>query len=653
MSPFIEYLLKVTIGLAAVSCFYQCVLRKYTFYNWNRWYLLIYPVLVFFIPFINIDETLNRVEVADRQIVSFMPAVQHFTRPEIDLQEAALPVAMQVRGGDILLIIFATGVILMLIRSAVFFVSLLRIRKKARLISRDGVKIYEVEKDIIPFSFGNSIFINRKLHHEHELKDIMLHEFVHVRQRHTADIIFAEILCILNWYNPFAWLIRYAIRQNLEFIADRQVLQNGVDAKHYQYLLLKVTGVPAFRIASQFNFSSLKQRIMMMNKMKSTRIQLTWFLFVLPLLFVLLVAFRQDIENQISVKEKGYVKNDQIIYISGLVLEVMTGKPISNLPLELRLGDGKTTKTISTDSDGYYYYEFDISNYPPDSVLSYGVLYEDGGEYKRFAGSSTVFYNGRAIGKPYHTVKKSGSDREGGDHFTISFLKKRDSKLVNGAFVHFVSQNDFFENNKSPDIQRSLKPFLQEESKKPLTEQNLIASFKKAYKRPRHIITKFKNGFFDQERKLVGYEGNLQFFLNGKAASYNEINTARKDGPVLLLNSERILHTISENTKMFYYTFPTSKTAPPQTLVTRNNIEWVDIKSFDMNELNNSAYFLDGFRQVFGTGSNLKPLQEEIKRVAIFKGELARYYDKNLSKLLWIETRPAEEVYERPALAAY
>jgi hypothetical protein len=167
-------------------------------------------------------------------------------------------------------------------------------RRQAMLILDNGMKLYQVDKNIIPFSFGNAIFINQQLHTDAELKEIIRHEFVHIKQKHTHDIIWCELLCILNWYNPFTWLIRNAVRQNLEFIADHKVLENGVSKKQYQYLLLKVIGNNHFSIANQFNFSSLKKRIAMMNKMKSAQAHLFKFLFILPLLALLLVAFRNE-----------------------------------------------------------------------------------------------------------------------------------------------------------------------------------------------------------------------------------------------------------------------------------------------------------------------------------------------------------------------
>jgi len=154
-----------------------------------------------------------------------------------------------------------------------------------------------VDYSIIPFSFGNAVFINCNQHSSEELEEIVRHEFVHVRQRHTIDIIWAELLCILNWYNPFVWMLKKSIRQNLEFIADNKVIENGINKKEYQYLLLKVIGNNQYSIATQFNFSSLKKRIAMMNKTKSARLQVGRFLFLVPVLAIILLAFRKSFND--------------------------------------------------------------------------------------------------------------------------------------------------------------------------------------------------------------------------------------------------------------------------------------------------------------------------------------------------------------------
>ena len=290
MPILIAYLLKLSIGVTVLYLFYQLVLRRLTFYNWNRWYFLTYTMLVFLIPFIDVSHALNTSVSNTTGIIKFVPILADYTNVK-----TSAPTSDSNFGLDLwnaVNLIFYGGIMFLLVRLLIQYVSYRRLRNSSQRILEGPIKIFQVNKRIIPFSFGDSIFINQQLHNCDELGEIIRHEFVHVRQKHTIDIIWGELFCAFNWYNPFAWMIRKALRQNLEFIADEQVLQGGIDKKQYQYLLLKVIGSSEFRIASQFNFSSLKKRIAMMNRIKSAKINLFRFLFVLPLLAVLTIAFR-------------------------------------------------------------------------------------------------------------------------------------------------------------------------------------------------------------------------------------------------------------------------------------------------------------------------------------------------------------------------
>ena len=293
MPFFILYLLKLSVSLAVVFLFYQFVLRKLTFYNWNRWYLMGYTLLSFIIPFIDITPALQENELNNTSMIQWVPVLYK-----------------QSTGGtvvsfwNILSLVVIAGMLVMLTRLLVQLFSFRRMMKKAKLISDDAINLYQVDESIIPFSFGNAVFFNVNLHTTEELEKIIRHEFVHVKQRHSIDILFSEILCLLNWYNPFAWMIRAAIRQNLEFVADNQVLENGINKKQYQYLLLKVIGNNQFSIAQKFNFSSLKKRIAMMNKLKSAKLHLLRFLFLLPVLAAILVSFRKEISDTLTGKQK-------------------------------------------------------------------------------------------------------------------------------------------------------------------------------------------------------------------------------------------------------------------------------------------------------------------------------------------------------------
>jgi len=310
MPSIVLYLLKCQICLAIVWLFYQLLLRRLTFYVMNRWYLLGYVCLSFLLPLVHIVLPEEGAIEGRGRVIRYIPVIidgQTF-RP----QTAAFSV------WNIFLCVLALGAFLLMVRLLIRWLSLRRIRKGAtrRLLDLPAAMVYQVDKPILPFSFGNAIYIHAGSHTEKELEEIILHEYVHVRQRHTVDILLAELLCITNWYNPFTWLIRHTIRQNLEFIADRQVLASGMDRKSYQYHLLKVAAEPAYRLANNFNFSSLKKRIIMMNKSKSARLHLVKFLFIVPLLGALLVAFRDKVNMSVSltaVADKAAIDGNRVV----------------------------------------------------------------------------------------------------------------------------------------------------------------------------------------------------------------------------------------------------------------------------------------------------------------------------------------------------
>lgn len=288
-----DFICKLSIGLAVTWLFYWLLLRRLTFYRWNRLFLLVYPAMAFLAPLIDISDLLHQ---GEKPWLKAIPVIEQYTfraEPERDLSWLSL--------SSIGWLVFAAGSLFMIARLGWQYLSLKKAVSGAVLLADDDARLYHVEKAIVPFSFGRSIYLNKHLHTEAELQEILRHEFIHVKQRHSLDMMWGELLCILNWYNPFAWLLRNAIRQNLEFIADHQVLANGIDRKQYQYLLLKVTGIGSFSMANNFNFSSLKKRIIMMNKKTSATVHLLRFMLVVPVLAILLLAFRSVTKQDVSV----------------------------------------------------------------------------------------------------------------------------------------------------------------------------------------------------------------------------------------------------------------------------------------------------------------------------------------------------------------
>lgn len=289
MPLLIDYILKLNICLAVVYLFYQLFLRRLTFYNWNRWYLLGYTALSFIIPLIDIMPSLEKRALQQNAMVQWIPAISFATPDERNFFET-------LTYWDWAVAILILGSLVLMVRFLIRFYSFKKMKAKAQLISGQDTMIYQLDEPIRPFSFGNAIFINTEMHSGEDLEEIIRHEFVHVKQRHTIDIMWCEMLCMLNWFNPFVWLLRHNVKQNLEFIADHKVLQSGLDRKEYQYLLLKVMGNRQFAFTNHFNFSSLKKRIIMMNTIKSAKVQLIKFMFLLPVIAVLLLSFRKEIK---------------------------------------------------------------------------------------------------------------------------------------------------------------------------------------------------------------------------------------------------------------------------------------------------------------------------------------------------------------------
>jgi beta-lactamase regulating signal transducer with metallopeptidase domain len=289
MAAIFFYSFKVSLCLGVLYLFYLLALRNLTYFTWNRWYFLLGTGLSFLIPLVDVVPLLGRQQA--NPLLHFLPILQNLSGAV--LQAPEMPASFWQYAFRFLPILFGIGAVGQGINLLLQLGSIARLRRSATRLQHETVTIYQVDRPIAPFSFGSAIFLNQNLLQPPEMQEIVRHELVHVRQRHTLDMLWIEALILVNWYNPFVWLLKRAVRQNLEFIADREVLQTQEgDKKHYQYLLLKVIGLSDFTIANQFNLSSLKSRIIMMNRTPSNRRELTKFLFVLPLMALLILAFQ-------------------------------------------------------------------------------------------------------------------------------------------------------------------------------------------------------------------------------------------------------------------------------------------------------------------------------------------------------------------------
>eukprot|EP01012_Entosiphon_sulcatum_P009704 TRINITY_DN15536_c0_g1_i1.p1 TRINITY_DN15536_c0_g1~~TRINITY_DN15536_c0_g1_i1.p1 ORF type:complete len:500 (-),score=50.02 TRINITY_DN15536_c0_g1_i1:305-1804(-) len=284
MPHFFIILLKINLVLILFSVTYYLVLRRLTFYTLNRMFLLFGIVFSSAYPFVNLTDFFT----GQKAIPAFVPQFNQQVSQLV--KQDAVSVFWQV-----LTVLFYLGVLLMAFRLLVQFISLYRMHKNSSPDRLADYKVRILNEEVSPFSFWQTIYINPQLHKKQDLNNILEHEKVHVEEWHTLDIILAEICVVFYWFNPGVWMMKKAVRENIEFITDAKILKKGIDKKAYQYSLLDVgTLEPSMAIVNNFNLSDLKKRIRMMNAKRSSRVNLTRYLFVLPVLLCVTLAFTID-----------------------------------------------------------------------------------------------------------------------------------------------------------------------------------------------------------------------------------------------------------------------------------------------------------------------------------------------------------------------
>lgn len=281
------YLLQVNVGLILFYALYKLVCTRDTFFRSRRFILIVSLVLPFILPFIDVREWL---ESRDRMIM-----LTHFDYSAV-LPEIVVGSEVAETGSRVFVLsewigyLYLAGVVVLLVRLVVQAFSLYRLIVRMPEKEINGVRVKCLNDPSGPFSFFGWIFMNPAAVKEDEISEILTHEMAHVKQHHSVDVFLAEMVSICCWMNPFAWLLKREVRLNLEFLADRKVMEAGFATKSYQYHLLGLAYNHKYGLSNNFNFSHLKQRIIMMNKKKSNAAgHIKYALFVLPA-FALLVA---------------------------------------------------------------------------------------------------------------------------------------------------------------------------------------------------------------------------------------------------------------------------------------------------------------------------------------------------------------------------
>ncbi|MEQ8218857.1 MAG: M56 family metallopeptidase [Arenibacter sp.] len=290
MEDFFIYLIKSSGILGLFWCCFKLFLEKETLFKLHRVFLISGIVMALLFPLWTLVEIV---------LVDPIP----FTLTESTTMESVPVNTPKFDWRNLVAILYACGVILFLGRLGIQLLSVWRLIKQGTIVNDNGFTFIESKARTSPFSFFNIIVYNPSLHQPDEMEKIIAHEKIHVLQWHSLDILLIHLFCAFQWVNPFAWLYKKSLSQNLEYLADQYVTKNMESSKEYQYLLLKNSSENSqySSIINPFFNSSIKKRIVMLNKNRSNTLKAWKFSLVVPFLAYFLVAFNTKTITRLNI----------------------------------------------------------------------------------------------------------------------------------------------------------------------------------------------------------------------------------------------------------------------------------------------------------------------------------------------------------------
>lgn len=279
-------MLKISAGTTMFYGVYLLFFRKDTFYLRNRIYLILTLLLPTIIPVLKIP-VVSTIAVASEPVSVFGNTV-----PSVTSFETAMSVPLNsLDYYNLFAAIYFTITGILLLRVAISLISTYRIIKQGTVNNNQFPKIILSQNHLPPFSFFPFAVIPEEDYKSGKYDDIVDHEFAHIRQGHTFDLLLGELIIAFQWFNPFVWLIKRSIILNHEYLADHVSLRNNKSVLDYQYRLLNFqSGFKNVSLAHNFN-SLIKNRIIMINKKPTRKYAMLKNILILPVVAFVVYAF--------------------------------------------------------------------------------------------------------------------------------------------------------------------------------------------------------------------------------------------------------------------------------------------------------------------------------------------------------------------------
>jgi beta-lactamase regulating signal transducer with metallopeptidase domain len=351
MGVFFIYILKSSVCLVLFYLFFRLLLSKETFHRFNRMALL---GVLFFSLLIPCIEVTTRHQVEVQQAV--LSIEQLLLMAELEATPANVGAVQEtptISWVQIVLLVYLAGILFLVCRNIYSLICLFRLVHSGKHEKLEkGVTLVVHNQEIAPFSWMKYIVISRKDLEENG-REILIHEMAHIHHRHSVDLLVADICIFFQWFNPGAWLLKQELQNIHEYEADETVINEGVNAKEYQLLLIKkAVGTRLYSMANSFNHSKLKKRITMMLKEKSNPWARLKYLYVLPLAAIAVTAFARP-EISEKVEEISAVKvNDLAEIVEKKSEENVVKEPIDTTKNKVVVVGYRTEKKDSVLTSG-------------------------------------------------------------------------------------------------------------------------------------------------------------------------------------------------------------------------------------------------------------------------------------------------------------
>ena len=335
MAAFFIFVLKSAFVLAMLVSLFMIFMSRETFHRVNRFVMLSIICIALLLPVVNLGvespfkklaasiENCFASEESDGIVIDISGFDEQPVFTDVALDIPSLEPAEEKPFDWLLLVavLYFAGVALLVVRQAVMYVQVARIIVRSRVADAsqygcEGISLRVHSGKEKPFSWFSWVVVS-----EEDLKDgvreILVHETAHARAGHSWDIMIADAVIIMQWFNPIAWIMKNCLKDIHEFEADEAVINSGVNARQYQLLIIKkAVGARLYSIANSFNHSSTFKRITMMCKKKSNKWRCTKALYILPAAAIAALLFSQPesvnaVEQPSDGKVTEFVANNQ------------------------------------------------------------------------------------------------------------------------------------------------------------------------------------------------------------------------------------------------------------------------------------------------------------------------------------------------------